>query len=558
MFSLLYYKDNMFVRVKERSNGKKSIQIVESVRREDKVNQQIIRHVGQAVTDREVEELTKLARSIIEELKSSITKQQMLPIFSPESIFKAKESKKTVSDASQTKNLREEQRIIDGIGDVFGKVYSDLGLDNILVNTKRNEQWNSILKACVIARIANPDSKRGTAAFLERDYAIRIQLDKIYRMMDHVFKNEKKIKSQICLNTLSLFDEEVNVLFFDVTTLYFESFEADGLRETGYSKDNKFKETQVVLALVTTQEGLPITFKTFPGNTYEGHTLIDIIKELKNEYRVKNVLLVADRAMFNDDNLTAMELLGVNYIVAAKLKTLPKLLKKEILENDDFKAQVVENELHWINEYEHKGRRLIVGYSTKRASKDAYDRQKLIDRLLKKVKGGKIKIKEIIPNYGSKKYLDVENNTAQVNENKILDDSKWDGLHGVISNSDIEATDILSKYRGLWQIEAAFRVSKHDLEMRPIFHWNPERIKAHILICYIAYSLVKQVVHRVKLQQTELSFEIIREELLRVQSSLYSDLLTKEKIIIPSKVTPIQKKIYQVFGLRRSNIPYSL
>jgi len=546
----------MFVRVKERANGKKSIQIVESVRREDKVNQQIIRHVGQAVTDREVKELTKLANSIIAEMNSA--KQQVLPIFSPEDIFKAKKLKKPIDDNARTKDLREEQRIIDGIGDVFGKLYSDLGLDNILINTKRNEQWNSILKSCVLARIANPDSKRRTAAFLERDYAIRIHLDKIYRMMDHVFKNEQRIKKQICLNTLSLFNEEVNVLFFDVTTLYFESFESDGLRECGYSKDNKFKETQIVLALITTQEGLPITYKTFPGNTHEGHTLIEVVKELQKEYKVKNTLLVADRAMFNNDNLEAMESLGVNYIVSAKLKSLSKSLKKQILENDDFGAKVVENELHWIKKYDYKGKRLIVSYSTKRARKDAFDRQKLIDRLLKKVKNGRIKVKDIIPNYGTKKYLDVENGDARVNEIKIEDDANGDGLYGIVTNSKESSGEVLSKYRGLWQIEEAFRVNKHDLEMRPIFHWNPERVKSHILICYLAYALVKQALHRIKLQHSELSFEKIRNELLRVQSSLLCDIKTKKKYIIPARVTPIQKKIYQVFGLKRSNVPYSI
>jgi len=116
----------------------------------------------------------------------------------------------------------------------------------------------------------------------------------------------------------------------------------------------------------------------------------------------------------------------------------------------------------------------------------------------------------------------------------------------------------LSKYRGLWQIEEAFRVNKHDLEMRPIFHWNPERVKSHILICYLAYALVKQALHRIKLQHSELSFEKIRNELLRVQSSLLCDIKTKKKYIIPARVTPIQKKIYQVFGLKRSNVPYSI
>jgi len=546
----------MFVRIKPKPNGKKSIQIVESYRRADQVSQKIVRHVGQAITDREVEEMTRLAQSMINEMETE--RQPNLPFLDPLKVLKENPRKKESSDTVKIKNLREEQRIIDGIGDVFGKLYKDLKLDKLIGGTHKDEQWNDILESCVLARMANPVSKRRSASLLEEDFGIKIPLEKIYRMMDHVADRESDIKQRIAQTTLSLFQEQVDVLFFDVTTLSFESIETDELRAFGFSKDCKFKEVQVVLALVTTTKGLPITYKLFPGNTYEGGTLVEMVKDLQTQYAVNNILLVADRAMFNEENLSFMDSLGIQYIVAAKLKTLPKSLKSDIL-HADYNEEVVGDELHWLKEFEHKSRRLVVGYSAKRAKKDAADRQRLVDRLMKKVKGDKIKVKDLIPNYGSKKYITVENSSASINQEKIKADAQWDGFHGVITNAtDKTSSELLSRYRELWQIEEAFRISKHDLKMRPIFHWTENRIKAHIAICFLAFTLAKQAVYRIALQQEPMSFEQIRNELLHAQSSVVIDLASQKKYMIPSHVTVNQKKLYQAFGLKRSQVPYDL
>ncbi len=546
----------MFVRVKPKPNGKKSIQIVESYRRADQVSQKIVRHVGQAITDREVEEMTRLAQSMINEM--AIEKQPCLPFLDPIKLLKENPQKKESSDTVKIKNIREEQRIIDGIGDVFGKLYKDLKLDKLIGGTHKDEQWNNILESCVLARIANPVSKRRSASLLEEDYGIKIPLEKIYRMMDHVADRESDIKQRIAQTTLSLFQEQVDVLFFDVTTLYFESIETDELRAFGFSKDCKFKEVQVVLALVTTTQGLPITYKLFPGNTYEGGTLVEMVKDLQTQYAIKNILLVADRAMFNEENLSSMESLGIQYIVAAKLKALPKSLKSDIL-HADYNEEVIGDDLHGLKEFEHKSRRLVVGYSAKRAGKDAADRQRLVDRLMKKVKGDKIKVKDLIPNYGSKKYISIENGSASINQEKIKADAQWDGFHGVITNaSDKTSSELLLRYRELWQIEEAFRISKHDLKMRPIFHWTENRIKAHIAICFLAFTLAKQAVYRIALQQEPMSLEQIRNELLHAQSSVVIDLASQKKYMIPSHVTVNQKKLYQAFGLKRSQVPYDL
>lgn len=544
----------MFVRVKERANGKQSIQIVESYRRGDNVSQKIMRHVGQAENPREVEELKRLAESIIMEMKQH--RQPVLPLFDPQEFYSSK-TRAPAEDTVRMRDLKEEQRIIEGIGEVFGKLYRDLGMDRMLGGALKDRQWNAVLEQCVLARIANPSSKLRTASLLEQDYAIKLPVEKIYRMMDHVGEQIDRIKAKVMDSTMTLFNAKIDVLFFDVTTLYFESITADALKGFGYSKDCKFKEVQVVLALITTTEGIPITYELFPGNTYEGHTLVDVVVQLKKQFDVRHVVLVADRAMFNEDNLQLLESESVNYIVAAKLKSLPRTLKRDILNGEHYHPEAVADELHWIGEHLSKGRRLIVSYSSERARKDASDRQRLVDRLLKKVKNGKISITKIIPNHGTKRFLKIVSGEARLNTEKIATDAEFDGLHGVLTNFTGPAREVLTHYRNLWEIEEAFRLNKHDLKMRPIYHWTPHRIQAHIAICFLAYALVKQALYRISRQQMTISFEQLRNELLHAQSSLVVDTVTRKRYILPSKVTPNQKRIYHVFGLKRSDVPYN-
>ncbi|EKD25833.1 MAG: hypothetical protein ACD_79C01481G0001 [uncultured bacterium] len=547
----------MFIRVKEKSNGKKSVQLVESYRRGNNVSQKIIRHVGQAVTDKEVEALKQLAETIRIEMEN--IKQPVLPLFAPEKIYSKTEKRKDTEDKIAIKNLREEQRIVEGIGDVFGKLYSDLNFDDLLDGTRKDEQWNTTLKSCVLARVANPVSKRRTASLLEEDYAIKIPLEKIYRMMDRLTKQEESIRSKILQSTLNLFQDKVDILFFDVTTLYFESQDSDELREFGYSKDCKFNQTQVVLALITTTGGLPIGYELFPGNIYEGNTLITMVQDLKKKFNVENIILAADRAMFSEANLSYMESENISYIVAAKLRKLSKELKHSIITSEDYNPQAVGDELHWTKEWEVAERRLIVSYSQKRAIKDASDRQRLVDKLMKKNKNGKVNIKDILPHHGAAKYLKVESGIAVIREDKIAEDAKWDGLHGVITNiKDKKSFEILERYKGLWQIEESFRISKHDLKMRPIYHWTPERIRAHILICFIAYTLVRQATYRLNIRQIPMSFEHLRNELLHTQSSILLDKSTGKHYRLPSHVTALQKSIYQTFGLKRSDSPQEI
>jgi len=547
----------MFVRVKKKDEKRWQITIVESVRCGKSVKQKTVRNVGTAYNEKEVEEFKRIGETAIIHIKNAA--KPVLAFADPADFHSPKKRKTPLKkELVDIHDLREEKRINEGFTDIFSDLYKEVGLDKCINDSKNDSQWNDIIESCVIARIADPRSKRATLKQLEDDFDITIPYQKIYRAMDQLVDRELMVKSIIRDHTLGIFKEKVDALFFDVTTLYFESFNSDELKTFGFSKDCKFKEVQVMLALITTKEGLPVTYKLFPGNTFEGHTLKKTIEDLRSDFNVEDFVFVADRGMFSEKNLQYMEDQNIKYIVAACLKKLPSATKNELL-TCEFKPAVVCDDFQWVDEFNHKGRRLIVSYSSKRAKKDSADRQRLVDRLLKKAEDKKIKIKDLIPNYGSKKFLQVTGEKVKINDLKISQDAQWDGLHGVVTNqTGISATKVLERYRGLWQIEEAFRVNKHSLKMRPIFHWTPKRIRAHILICFMSYALSKYALCRMKNSGLSISLEKLRTNLGAVEASIVKDQQSKKRYVIPSKVTECIQLIYQAFHKKRDSRPYRI
>ncbi len=559
----LIHANSMFVRLVKKPNNRVSVRVVESRREGDKVRQKIIFGVGTAHADDEIriKRLKSIAESVIVSLKND--ESPALPGF--EEVAHGRREKITSEESRSPQvsisHLEEQKRIHKGIDDIFGQTFEQLELFDSIETGYKTEESNEIFKQVVLQRIASPTSKRQSVKDLDADRDIGLNLDKVYRMMDKAYENRDRIKGRIATATKDLLSGIVDVAFFDVTTLYFESFTSDDLRSSGFSKDGKFKETQVMLALITTAEGLPLGYELFPGNSYEGNTLISSIEALEAQYNLSDISVIADRAMFTKKNLVRLDEKGVAFVVAAKLKGLSKALKEEVLADLE-KAKAANPELiQWTHEYDLNGRRLIVSYSDKRAAKDSKERDRLVERIIKKTKDGKVRIADLITNSGTKKYLSIEKKGAKeatINTDKIAQDRRWDGLHGVITNQPLEkvsTTQVLERYRGLWQIEEAFRVNKHDLRMRPIYHWTPKRIKAHVLICFVAFALVAFVRKQMKNKGISISFKETREQLARVQASLVLDTSTGQQFILPSKVNDIQKQIYAAFGLKLSQTP---
>lgn len=552
----------MFVRVKSTPNSpRRSVQIVESRRSGAKIKQIIVRYVGIALDDHEEKELLRLAEVIKSKLEAD--RSETLPLFAPEKIAQARANSKTkrkprrqAPDASKVKldDVVEEQRVIEGIGDVFGALFRDLGFKQI-VSPKRAE----VLETTVLARIANPVSKRRTAALLEEDWGIKVPLDQIYRMMDELHEQREVAQDKVRNATLSLFPGTIDVMFFDVTTLYFESVEQDALRDFGYSKDQKYHMVQVVLALATTRDGLPLGYRLFPGATAEIKTLVESLKSWRTLVDIGRVVLVADRGMMSEPNLRALEEEGIEYIVGASLKKQKPALRAQVLEARGYRVGDIEGDVLWVNEFPlDNERRLVTAFSAQRARKDIKDRQRILDRLAKKL-GKRGSVKKLVSNSGYIKYTTTEGDAgAVIDETKVAADAAWDGMYGIVTNAKDDKLQLLARYRQLWTIEEAFRVSKHDLAMRPMFHFKPERIEAHVCICYLAYALLRHAQVRVRLRQGAISVDKLRNELLRVQASIVRDKRHGGLYRIPSRMSEEAKAIYRAFDIKRSITPARL
>jgi transposase len=545
----------MFVHVNTTPNSpRKSVQVRESRRIGTQVKSVIVRSVGIALNDIELEKLKQLGETFITDETEARNKQLSLlrPNADNKSGLRGRPRKKTLSEVVPPSEVAltdivEEKRIQEGLSEVGGYIFEQLGYGSILEKKADRE----LLKDLVLERIAQPASKHKTQRMLQKHQDKIYDLDRIYRMMDKLYKQIELVKSTTFTKTAALFPGSIDIVFFDVTTLYFESIESDELRSFGYSKDHRFNTTQVVLALATNSDGLPIGYELFEGNKAEVSTLKTALENWKKLFSIKSVCFVGDRAMFCDSNLGLLEQEGYHYVIAAKLKTLPGSIKQRLFDERNYRPQVLSDDLAWISEHTYKERRLIVSYKRARALNDKKERQTIIDKIAMRI-GQKGKTERLISNRGIKKYTSTNKAAiTQLDQEKIDSNAQWDGLHGVITNiKDLGAIEILGRYARLWVIEDSFRINKHTLAMRPIFHFKPERIKAHIALCYMAFATLRHLQYQVNLMQKISAHQII-EELTSVQASIYVHKRNKDRYRVPGAFSQTAARIYRCLNLVR-------
>jgi transposase len=384
-----------------------------------------------------------------------------------------------------------ENIVLNGPQLILDQVFRLIGFDSI---------DDDILKHLVIARISQPLSKSGTVEYLKSYFDEDLELHKIYRYLDKLHKTQQEKIQQISVaHTRNILGGKIGLVFYDVTTLYFETDQSDELREKGWSKDGKHSQPQVVLGLLVSREGYPLAYSLFNGSQYEGRTMLPIVEDFVRRFKLDDFVIVADSGLMNKTNIALLESGGYKYIIGARIKNEAVEIKQWILsqsKQDGLFCETVKGEA-----------RLIVGYSDKRAKKDRYNREKGVKRLKTAYKSGTIS-KENINKRGYNKFLELSDNVkVEINQDKINEDEKWDGLKGYITNTTLPAKQVYEQYNGLWVIERAYRITKGTLEMRPMFHFTPKRIEAHVCICFVAYKVYKELERILKVSKITLSVD---------------------------------------------------
>ena len=535
------------VRKKKNQSGSISVQIVDRTNRGYKV----VETLGCSDDEIEIDKLHQKAILRINDLSQNLFSKS-LDETSEKLLLKKLLSKLTTQDFIP-------------IGDelIFGKIFNNIGCNNLFNNVKsirKQEDKNFLFKSLVISRLLYPGSKLELINYLSYFKNIDITSDKIYRFLDTLYQDEIKSRIETCVfeHTKKVMNGEIIVTFYDVTTLYFESESEDDLRRVGFSKEGKIAKPQIQLGLFTTLEGYPLSFEVYEGNKYEGHTLIDVLKKFQDRFQLdKKPIVVADRGMLNNDNIAYLENNNYKYILAYKIKNISNDLKEEIknltfiddnvTHNIEFKKVIPFADENDKKQTINVNQRLVLSYSTQRAKKDKYNRTKAIQRLEDKIKSSKTITKKDLKLSYYAKYIDLDDNNSKINFNinnqKIIEDEKLGGIKGFVTNDfTLTANEIIEHYNNQYEVERAFRISKTDLKIRPIYHRLETRIKAHILISFVSYAIYKEFERKLKINNVKFNFS---QKLLRkIIEHLIALKIGDE--IIPINPSEIQKQILDI------------
>lgn len=396
---------------------------------------------------------------------------------------------------------------------------------------------HSLYQDLALMRIIEPASKLRTIELLTRYFEVSYAERTVYRLLPQLMVHKDFIEDAAYQTAKIHFEESFALVLYDVTTLYFESHEPDDdLRARGFSKDSKSQQPQIVIGLLVTAQGFPLRHETYKGNTFEGHTMLGVVKQFQQRHPNTKPIIVADAAMLSQENMQVLESEGYQYIVGARLANGPRTfihsLTTSLKREDGATIRL---------SYPNRAYDVICSYSEKRAKKDRREFDKQMIRAL-----------EIIARNKSGKRTKFVKKSSNHSDSFILDEALKEkaemllGIKGYCTNIPQERlsnAEVINYYHGLWRVEQAFRISKTDLKTRPIFHFTHDAIKAHILLCFMGLMMAKFL--EIK---TGLSIQRVRDILWTVHEAHIKDAFTGKYMTLRTNLTEFNdSKLAQIF-----------
>jgi len=488
----------VYIRTTTNQAGQAYYHLVESYREDGKVRQRTLMSLGRAGEDR------------MDDVISAIGKH-----------------KDVLTLLDLAKNISIADTFILGPLLVLERIFEQSGIDRVLAGIARKHpqlgfDFKKLVFTMVAAQFVRPGSKLKIFEYWQKRFypamlVADIGLHQLYRALSLLADHKEEIEMDLFWHGRDLLSPEVDVVLYDLTTLRFESTMAVGLRQFGYSKERRSDCTQVVLGLLVKPDGVPVGFEVYPGNTFEGTTVADIVKKMRDKFKVRRFIFVGDRGLFSRKNLTALRgpetSMNGEFIVGMKLG----VFKDRHSEFYDLSRYTKIGDELAVYETEHEGDRCIVTWSKARAERDAKAREDILKKIQKKLAKRKITAQEFVTNTTYKRYVvglsDGKNFT--INDKAILEDAKKDGFFGVLTNiNTMSAKDIVAHYKSLWIIEAAFGEIKGSLRARPVFHWSDQNIVGHLTMCFLAYLCEALMTKALREKNLMLESRAIKEELI--------------------------------------------
>ena len=562
----------MFVKATS-SRGHQYLQIVKSVRKDGKPRHEVVANLGRAdiLADSGLENMIKALTQYVNNTSEA------QPSATPKDIS----------------TMSERDRVNYGYI-AYRRVWKQFGLDQLLKSLCQDMQisydYAGIVESLVMNHLLAPSSKRRFFQHARRYFGLidTLELQHVYRCLDLLADHKVSIERAVFERNRNMFNMSVDVIFYDLTTFHFESQRADTLRDFGFSKAGKVNEVQVVLGLLIDRDGRPIGFELFPGNTFEGTTLVKVLQKLQKHFKLGQVVIVADKGLNCKLNLKAIKDAGFDYIISCRLKSLAKKIQEQILSDSGYEQVALEkvfggaedndteadekhlftyklldytNSIRYTDEALGKTvkvaleEKMICTYSSKRAAKDQRDRQRQIDKAQKVVDSNQ---QSALNHRGYKRFIkaeadkqDQENTQRFVRDNnKITQAAKFDGFAVLqCSRPDTDALEALRQYRQLWRIEESFRTIKSTMKTRPIFLRTQKHIEGHFVLCFLAFLLERELEYRLKRRKIEHSPEQIKAALNSMEFSVLD--IENEPYYLKGKHLSLASQIFSALRLKR-------
>ncbi len=410
-----------------------------------------------------------------------------------------------------------------GVELVFRRLFEKIGIDEILAKvfakTKTDFEVKDALFNLVLNRLSNPASKAAVTDWQEDEYKInRYDLHQYYRSMDYLHEERESVEKELFSQMKSLstaVTKDLSVALFDTTSVvyYGEGVETESILNYGFSKARRSDLKQIVVGVAMTKDGIPVSHETYSGNTNDVTCFKQMIEKFSSKHGQKNVTFVGDRGLITNKNIELLVTSGYKYILGFRMRTIEKAERAAILDKAGLKN--LKEHLDY-RDIQYKGRRLIVYYNEERAAKDKKKRDEILERIKDKIKGGTIQ--SIISNKDYKKFLKIEGKDPVLDQSKIDADAAFDGVFILTTNTQVTPNEAINTYRDLWQCEAGFRTLKSELELQPLFHRKERRIRAHVLICFMALICKNLLIKQIRTLDKKASYKKTIIDLKRLQA----------------------------------------
>ena len=415
--------------------------------------------------------------------------------------------------------LRAEQDFAYGPVLIYRRLWEELGLAQelrqVFEGSEVHYAGEEAVFAMVLNRVMEPHSKRGTHAWMETVYRPQwggLELHHLYRALDVLHTIGPRLDEALFARVRDLFQLDLTLMLFDTTSTYFEGGGPDGLAEYGYSRDHRPDRRQMVVGLLMTREGIPVCHRVFAGNTVDAKAFQDVLGDIRPRFGIRRVVLVGDRGLVSEATLDQLDRNRLDYILGMPLRRFA--VSRQVLARAGRYREVADNLR--VKEVWVEAERFIVCHNPEAAERDRHRREEIVARLRERLAKGGVPSMLKSPIY--RRFLHLEGGDARIDMARVQADAKLDGKWVLTTNTELASHEVALAYKGLWRIEQAFRHLKSGLEVRPVFHWTPERVRSHVLVCFLALVLESALQRRLAQQAPQLSYSQVRGDLERLRA----------------------------------------